>query len=125
MTREELRDFVVWIGTVGYVLYGERVAVVRDAEDTMLSEHIAAPDTHRARKLTGTVVAVGIGIEKDDKSLAGLMEGDKVTFNRYNTLEVAWPNRSGENVEVDIFHAADIYVGRRPAEPLFKKEDLK
>lgn len=124
-TREEIRDFVVWIKHKGWVVYGEKVAVVRDPAEEKFSEHIIAPDTHKAIKLTGTVVAVGLGIDKEHRNLAGLCEGDKVTFSKYHTLQTSWPDRDGEDVEVDLFHAADIYVGRRPDDALFQKKDVE
>lgn len=124
MTRKELARFAVFTAALGRVLYGERVAVVRDESDSMLSENIAAPDTEQRSKYTGTVIQTGLGITPRHKSLAGLSVGDMVAFNTYNPLEMLWPDADGGNVKVLIFHATDIYVGWRP-DALFVKEDLE
>ena len=123
MTRDELRKFVALINLRGDVLYGERVAVLRDTVDERITEHIIDPNASTRKKLSGTVVMVGLGIAEDDRNLAGLQVGDRVTFNKYNTLELGFPTPDGNDVMVDIFHASDIYVGRRPEESLFAEEE--
>lgn len=124
MTRKELAQFAAFTKASNRVLYGEKVAVVRDESDDMLSESIAAPDTERRLKYTGTVVYTGLGITPEHKDLAGLVIGDMVAFNTYNPMSMLWPDKDGGTVKVLIFHAADIYVGWRP-DALFVKEDLE
>lgn len=125
MTREETLEFSAWLEVAGIVLYGQRVAVLRDEAGDFApgSSHIVVPESHKKKEKKGTVVMVGHGVrtkleegeEADDLTdLIGLNVGDKVLFNVYNTLEVALPTRDGKLVRVDIFHVADIYFGFRP-----------
>lgn len=124
MTRKELARFAAFTAASGRVLYGERVAVIRDESDDKLSENIFAADTEKRQKSTGTVVYTGLAITPKHKTLAGLAIGDVVAFNTYQPLEMLWPDKDGGTVKVLIFHAHDIYVGWRP-DRLFVKEDLE
>lgn len=123
MTRNELRDFAVWIGATDRVVYGERIAVVRDEEPEKIGR-IIMPDSGKPKRCTGTVVALGLLITADHKQLAGMQVGDKVMFTSHYSQEMMWPDKSGVNRKVELFHAADIYTGYRPRDSLFKAEDL-
>jgi co-chaperonin GroES (HSP10) len=128
MTREEIMQLAAYLKTVGVVLYGQRVGVIRDdpGEYVEGSKLIVAADTHKTRPKTGTVVMIGLGLLPEeptseeetlvigeDADLAGLALGDHVITNVYNTLQVKLPGPDGESRVVDVFHAADIYIGHR------------
>lgn len=114
MTRKEMMEFAAFTQASGRLLYGERVAVIRDEKDEMLGEFVIGADEATSQKYTGTVVCTGLGIDDKHEELAGLKILDCVAFNVYEPMRMNWPNHDGTDVEVLIFHAADIYVGWRP-----------
>ena len=114
MTRKEMLEFAAFTEASGRILYHEKVAVIRDETDEMLGEFVIGADEAQRLKLTGTVVCTGTAITEEHEVLAGLKIGDCVAFNTYNPMRMAWPAPDGGEVEVLIFHAADIYVGWRP-----------
>lgn len=110
MTKDEAMTLGAYLEASNRVLYGERVMVVRDESVTKIGS-IILPNEQREKY--GVVIMIGLGIDEEHRMLGGLSVGDKVLFNKYNTLELTVHDKDGGEHEAEVFHAADIYMGWR------------
>src|SRR6516225_2975943 len=68
-------------------LLGDRVAVERDASETVTPGGIHPPESAQRAPQFGTVVIIGPG---DDKGLMDVAVGDRVLFTRYGGTEIEY-----------------------------------
>jgi chaperonin GroES len=114
LTRAEAMDAAAQLQAEGFVLYGARVAIIRDPEDEKTASGIIVPDQARSKPLRGTVVMVGAGAEIDDEGAAtGIHVGDRCTFSKYFNTLFELPLIDGTKVYVEVVPLNDIYIGWR------------
>lgn len=113
LSRQEAMDAAAQVEAQGFVLYGPRVAVIRDKEENKKGS-IYLPDQAVGRPLRGTVVMVGVGAETDeDNNPIGIHVGDRVSFSKYKNTLFDLPLTTGDSVYVEVVHLSDIYIGWR------------
>jgi chaperonin GroES len=106
-------DAIAGLAAQGLVIYGQRIAVLRDPEDVVSKGGIIIPDEAKRKEPRGTVVGIGLGVELDEDIMAGLQVGDKVMYTKYNpiTFKVSLPD--GQDVTLELMHVSDLYLGWR------------
>jgi chaperonin GroES len=114
LTRQEAMDVAAQLEAQGFVLYGARVAFVRDPEEEKTASGLILPDQARARPLRGTVVMVGRGAEVDEEgNSVGIRVGDRATFSKYFNTLFELPLINGDKVYVEVVTLNDVYIGWR------------
>lgn len=94
------------------VVYGPRVLVLRDAEETMTKGGLYVPDQAQKKKRSGTVVALGQGYEKagEDEFVHGVCVGHSVAFNAYDGVAHTFEDNEGA-FELIALHVGNLYMG--------------
>ena len=118
MTRNETLLLSAKITASGGKLYGEKVAVIRDASEEVSKGGIIIPDQSQRKPLRGRCVMIGCGIQEDQaakqakSAWAGLAIGDLLTFSKYDgtLIEFTLPGDEGPT-NVEVMHGFDVYVG--------------
>ena len=106
-------DVIAGLEAMGIVVYGERIAVIRDPEEEMIGS-IIVPDSAQKKEPRGTVVAHGLGIaELDTSRTAGMHVGDRIMYTKYNPIEFIITLPDGEKAKLEVMHVSDLYLGWR------------
>ena len=106
-------DTIAGIKAQGLVIYGQRIAVMRDPEDDVSKGGIIIPDEAKRKEPRGTVVAVGLGVTDDEDMLVGTEPGDRVMYTRYNPITFMIHLPDGQEVTLELMHVSDLYIGWR------------
>jgi len=113
LTRAEAIDVSAQLEAQGFVLYGPRVALIRDPAEAA-SKSIIITDDIEEKKLRGTIVLIGHGAQVDeDGNEMGLRNGDRITFSKYNNTLFELPLIDGSLVYVEVVHVNNLYIGWR------------
>jgi chaperonin GroES len=119
MTRAKAKAIAAEIEAYGGVLYGEKVAIMRDEALEKTEGGIIIPDTAKRKPLRGRCIMVGLGIRADqaaegDKSKwAGLEVGQYLTFTKYESTHISVPLPGDKEYGLEIMHGFDVYIGFR------------
>lgn len=116
MTKHQtyVNDVIAGLAAAGIVIYGPRIAVIRDPEEEMTEGGIILPETHRKKEPRGTVVAVGLGVDRDEEDpLAGMQVGDRVMYTKYNPILFNVTLPDGQKAGLELMHVSDLYIGWR------------
>lgn len=110
--REQYQLALRAIAAKNLVVYGPRVLILRDKEDTVTKGGLYVPDEAQRKKKTGTVVALGQGYEEasSDEYVAGIKIGHQVAFNSYDGILQTLETSEGP-VEVIVLHVGNLYLG--------------
>jgi co-chaperonin GroES (HSP10) len=112
--QEFVRDVIAGIIATGVIIYGPRIAVIRDPEEEVSKGGIILPEQARRKEPRGTVVAIGLGVDRDeDDPVAGMAVGDRVMYTKYNPIlfNITLPN--GQEAGLELMHVSDLYIGWR------------
>ena len=110
LSRQECIDVAAQLEAQGFILMGEKVAVIRDPDQERTAGGIIIPDGSATKPLRGTVVAVGAGCVTDDGDPIGVRVGDRVTFTKYRGTVHQLPLVNGDDVvHVESVHVGDIF----------------
>lgn len=114
LNRKEAMDVAAQLEAQGFILYGPRVAVIRDPEAEKIG-NIFVPEQAKNKPLRGTVVMVGVGAQTDEEgNPTGLQVGDRVTFSKYFNTLFELPLVDGKTqVYVEVVSINDVYIGWR------------
>lgn len=116
MTRAEALGIAAEMEAMGYALYGDKVAVIRDEAPSQIGSIIIPDDAIRA-PLSGTLVLMGRGIQADqrtkglDSKYYGLELADWLTFSKYDGTIHTLGLAGGRSVTIEVMHGYDVYVG--------------
>jgi len=124
LTREERAALVAGWRTMGYKLYGPRVAVVRDKAEERTDGGIYIPETHQTKTPVGTIIAVGPGVDLEEFNY-GFVPGDRVMFSKYGGTTFRVLLADGSKVDVEYLNAKDIFVGWDGEDPNELPEENK
>lgn len=116
MTKQEALELAVNLHANGIVLYGPKVATVRDEGDsTTASGWIEIPDNAKRKPLRGRVIIVGMGLnpEDQDDEAFGMAVGDIVHHTKYNPTLFELTLKDNTIVELEVMHIGDIHMGQR------------
>jgi len=116
MTKEESLELAIKLAANDIVLYGPKVATVRDEGDDESQGGIIIPEDHKRKPLRGRVVVVGMGLNPEDKDdeAFGMQVGDLVHHTKYNpTLFELVLKDNNERIELEVMHIGDIHMGQR------------
>jgi len=106
-------DVIAGLRAMKIVVWGERVAVVRDPEIEKIGS-LYIPEEGKRKEPRGTVVARGIGLDAMDESLvAGLSVGDQVMYTKYNPIDFFITLPDGTEARLELMHVSDLYLGWR------------
>lgn len=109
LTRKEAMDAAAQLEAEGFIMYEERIGVIRDPEQEKIGS-LYVPDQARNRPLRGTVVMIGAGVSEE----FGIYVGDRITFSKYFNILFDLPLMNGEDtVYVEVVHVSDLYIGWR------------
>lgn len=73
----------------------DRVVIEPDQEENVTKSGIVMPQTSQERPQTGTIVAVGEGIDLDNNNVGMKVEiGDKVIYTKYTGTEFKIDNKN-------------------------------
>lgn len=110
-----VQDVIAAIHATGMVLYGMRIAVVRDPAETQTKGGILLPDQAQRKEPTGMVVAIGLGVDDEDAGgvPAGMRVGDHVMYTKYNPIEFRIELPDGRDAKLEVMHVSDLYIGWR------------
>lgn len=98
----------------GFVLYGPRVAIIRDPVEQETKTGIILTKDLQEKKLRGTIVMIGHGAEVDeDGNEMGIHVGDRMTFSKFNNTLFELPLVNGDQVYVEVVHINNLYIGWR------------
>lgn len=114
-THEELvKDTTAYLIAEGVIIYGPRIAVIREPEEEMIGLlHI--PDAAKRKEPKGTIVGIGMGVDSDeDAPVYGFSLGDQVMFTKYNPIGFELPVPGHGVVRLELMHVSDLYIGWRP-----------
>lgn len=102
-----------------YELIGERVGVLPDAAEEKIGS-LYIPETSTTKPVRGTIVVVGQALLNPDddsrRKYAGIDIGKRVTYNKYNCLTMKVKRMNGNDLELVVLHASDIYFCWRSKE---------
>jgi len=108
---EFVADVIAGLQAMGIIIYGERVAVVRDPEEEKVGS-IIIPDQAKRKEPRGTVVGRGLGLkELEDSITAGLEVGDRVMYTKYNPIDFFIRLPDGTEARLELMHVSDLYLG--------------
>lgn len=95
----------------GKQLLGDRVAVLHEEiSDTFGNSTIIKAEVTKRKPLSGHIVAMGTGTGGDESNSQYMEVGDKVNFNKYNTMGFTIALEGfDEPVEISVLHGADLY----------------
>lgn len=115
---QEHRDFTIdvaaGLAAQGVIIYGPRIAVIRDPEEETSKGGIILPEQARIKEPRGTVVAVGLGVDvNDDDPTAGMVVGDRVMYTKYNPIAFNVVLPDGREAKLELMHVSDLYIGWR------------
>ena len=106
-------DVIAGLQAMGIVVYGERIAVVRDPEVEKIGS-LYVPEEGKRKEPRGTVVAHGIGLaEMEASRTAGLGVGDRVMYTKYNPIDFFITLPDGQEARLELMHVSDLYLGWR------------
>lgn len=114
-THEDfVKDVIAGLFATGVIIYGPRIAVIRDPEEETSKGGIYLPETARKKEPRGTVVAIGLGVERDeDDPVAGMQIGDRVMYTKYNPILFNITLPDGRTAALELMHISDLYIGWR------------
>lgn len=108
-----VRDVIAGLKAMGIIIYGERVAVVRDPEIEKIGL-IHVPEEGKRKEPRGIVVGQGLGLlELEDSITAGLAVGDHVMYTKYNPIDFKITLPDGQVASLELMHVSDLYIGWR------------
>ena len=112
MNRKEALTVAAEQEAMGRVLYGDRIAFIRDeAPDKVGLIHL--PQDAAAKPIKGTVIMVGKGVYMDSEAF-GVQIGDRISFQKYEPTQLEVERLDGEVVRIDVIHASSLYFGFTP-----------
>ena len=104
--KKHVQRVAAELEAMGYKLYDERVAVVRDKTLDQTESGLWIPEEAREKQIAGTVVMVGEAVT------SGIAVLDRVTFTKYNPVLMELKLLDG-SIALEVMHAMDIYIGWR------------
>ena len=108
-----VRDVIAGLQAMGIIIYGERVAVVRDPEQEKVGL-LYIPEEGKRKEPRGIVVGQGLGLlELEDSITAGLEVGDRVMYTKYNPIDFSITLPDGRIAKLELMHVSDLYLGWR------------
>lgn len=109
-----VNDVIAGIKATGIVIYGPRIAVIRDPEEEKTKGGLFIPDQARRKEPRGTVVALGLGVDQDTEDpIAGMKVGDRVMYTKYNPILFNITLPDGQEAGLELMHVSDLYIGWR------------
>jgi chaperonin GroES len=107
-------DVAAGLKAQGVIIYGPRIAVIRDPEEETSKGGIILPEQARTKEPRGTVVAVGLGVDVDeDDPVAGMVVGDRVMYTKYTPIAFTITIPDGREAKLELMHVSDLYIGWR------------
>lgn len=111
--QEFVADVIAGLKAMDIVIYGPRIAVIRDPEEEQTRGGIFLPETARKKEPRGTVVAIGLGVENEGDVLYGFEIGDRVMYTKYNPILFTVNLPDGREAGLELMHVSDLYIGWR------------
>ncbi len=111
--QEYVLDVIAGLQAMETIVYGERVAVIRDPEAEKIGS-IIIPEEGKRKEPRGTVVAHGVGLQDMEATMiAGLEIGDRVMYTKYNPITFFVRLPDGRKAALELMHVSDLYLGWR------------
>lgn len=110
-----VENVIAGLDAMEIVIYGPRIAVVRDPEEEQTKGGIYLPEQSRRKEPRGTVVSIGLGVDDyaDEGVLYGFELGDRVLYTKYNPILFTVTLPDGTDVDLELMHVSDLYIGWR------------